>query len=373
MSELPEFHIKRDENGKNYVVFQKTQFWYEERMLSETHLSGILPLAEGSRSEWKYELQGQKSLLLAFERVPMNLSQITQILHQILRTIEDGREFLLREECFLLQPEFIFMSFPDYRIFLCYYPGVQKPFPEQMGKLLEMFLNRVDYREEKAISIVYELYMLLQEPDMSISRIRERLQELSPYGVQPSVTNTEMKEIVRKEKSTEIGETAEPMPQPSVPETTQKKEKRFSLFGVLSKKTQLTGKVSTETILPSPYLAEPKAGFYTQRTRVLKVNPVKSEPVLISVKSGEETTVDKFPFFIGSLPEYSNFVLTSDTVSRFHAKFQKKEGKIYITDLNSTNGTRLNGRLLEAGEEVCLEDGDRICFAEEEFCLQLNH
>ena len=38
-------------------------------------------------------------------------------------------------------------------------------------------MNRVDYREEKAIAMVYALYMQLQEPDMTLERIREKLQE----------------------------------------------------------------------------------------------------------------------------------------------------------------------------------------------------
>jgi hypothetical protein len=51
--------------------------------------------------------------------------------------------------------------------------------------------------------------------------------------------------------------------------------------------------------------------------------------------------------------------LNDDRVSRFHAKIQFDNGDIIITDLDSTNGTRVNGnpvqiRRLRAGDQIAL-------------------
>ena len=56
----------------------------------------------------------------------------------------------------------------------------------------------------------------------------------------------------------------------------------------------------------------------------------------------------------------------NDAVSRIHAGIVCKDGQYYLIDRNSTNGTWLNGRRLEAGEEAQLEPGDRITLADEE-------
>ena len=45
----------------------------------------------------------------------------------------------------------------------------------------------------------------------------------------------------------------------------------------------------------------------------------------------------------------------------------KRNGKLYIVDLNATNGTYVNGEKIPAGKEIPLEVGDRFRLADEEF------
>lgn len=47
-------------------------------------------------------------------------------------------------------------------------------------------------------------------------------------------------------------------------------------------------------------------------------------------------------------------------VSRRHAAITLGEEALYIEDLNSTNGTRINGFELEAGQTYRLRDGDEL-------------
>jgi serine/threonine protein kinase len=49
-------------------------------------------------------------------------------------------------------------------------------------------------------------------------------------------------------------------------------------------------------------------------------------------------------------------------VSRMHARLTCAEGRWYLEDLNSTNGTGVNGQALLPGEPVGLNDGDMIQF-----------
>ena len=57
-------------------------------------------------------------------------------------------------------------------------------------------------------------------------------------------------------------------------------------------------------------------------------------------------------------------VIDLPTVSRVHAKIRKRDEEYYLTDLNSRNGTSVNGRLLRANEEYQLQDEDEVDFAE---------
>ncbi len=47
-------------------------------------------------------------------------------------------------------------------------------------------------------------------------------------------------------------------------------------------------------------------------------------------------------------------------VSRRHARLLREKNAVYLMDLNSTNGTRLNGELLARGVEKRVRDGDEI-------------
>jgi predicted component of type VI protein secretion system len=64
------------------------------------------------------------------------------------------------------------------------------------------------------------------------------------------------------------------------------------------------------------------------------------------------------PVSIGREDE-NDIQLNDDRVSRFHAKLQDDGGKIILTDLDSTNGTRVNGhpiqmRVLQAGDVLSI-------------------
>jgi pSer/pThr/pTyr-binding forkhead associated (FHA) protein len=56
--------------------------------------------------------------------------------------------------------------------------------------------------------------------------------------------------------------------------------------------------------------------------------------------------------------EGNSLRLNDERVSRFHAKVQFDNGEVILTDLDSTNGTRVNGNVVQIRR---LRIGDRIC------------
>ena len=79
---------------------------------------------------------------------------------------------------------------------------------------------------------------------------------------------------------------------------------------------------------------------------------------------GEDILIGYYPFVIGKNKELADYVLSKDTVSRFHLRIDKEEERYLVTDLNSTNGTRVNNYSLEANETVEIKPGDEIYIAE---------
>ena len=70
-----------------------------------------------------------------------------------------------------------------------------------------------------------------------------------------------------------------------------------------------------------------------------------------------------YPFLIGKQESLADFTIPADTVSRLHVRIDQKDGGYTLTDLNSTNGTTVNNRKLEANEMVPLQVGDLVDIA----------
>lgn len=80
--------------------------------------------------------------------------------------------------------------------------------------------------------------------------------------------------------------------------------------------------------------------------------------------SGERALVGRYDHDLGGLnPEVDlSAVPGSDTVSRIHATIEHVGSSYTVTDLNSTNLTRLNGKRLEPDKATPLNDGDTLQF-----------
>ena len=79
---------------------------------------------------------------------------------------------------------------------------------------------------------------------------------------------------------------------------------------------------------------------------------------------GAVIRISYVPFTLGKHPELSDACIDRPTVSRLHARIDRKEGVYILTDLNSTNGTSVNGYPLQANETVSLGNGDSVYLAD---------
>ncbi len=84
----------------------------------------------------------------------------------------------------------------------------------------------------------------------------------------------------------------------------------------------------------------------------------------------EDIILPYYPFVIGKNKNLADYTLQKDTVSRFHLRIDN-EGEIYtVTDLNSTNGTRVNGKALDANGTSVIETGDELYIADVGFVFE---
>src|SRR5690242_5727779 len=103
-----------------------------------------------------------------------------------------------------------------------------------------------------------------------------------------------------------------------------------------------------------------------QETRVTKISKLQEkiatggESCLVEIHGpelGKKFILDEEEFTIGRDVK-NNIVVDLDSVSRRHAKISTRQGKSFVVDLGSTNGTYLNDE--EVLEETPLRSGDYV-------------
>ena len=79
---------------------------------------------------------------------------------------------------------------------------------------------------------------------------------------------------------------------------------------------------------------------------------------------GEYALVGRYDYDMGGIqPEVDlGQMQGADTVSRAHAAIEHVGSSSTVTDLNSTNLTRINGKRLEPDKPTAINDGDTLQF-----------
>ncbi|HET9852593.1 MAG TPA: FhaA domain-containing protein [Candidatus Limnocylindrales bacterium] len=123
------------------------------------------------------------------------------------------------------------------------------------------------------------------------------------------------------------------------------------------------GEVEIDTAVSPP--AEPAGDEALEGgTRVFEVPVVRAPAITLEIRepgrSPRRVPMSGTPIRIGRAPE-CELVLKDNRVSRRHARLAPRNGVLILTDLGSTNGTRVNGHRVT---EVVLGAGDRVQIGE---------
>ena len=146
-------------------------------------------------------------------------------------------------------------------------------------------------------------------------------------------------------------------------------ERPIALQGVLDKNMDLSvAGLNFEEAAPWKDSTDVKYG----ETVFFDVKKQKAEYKLYALdkKNKKHIELTQFPFTIGKMAGCVDCVLADDSISRLHARIEKQDEKIFLTDMNSTNGTYKNGLRMEPSETIEIEPGDEIRFGKLNYCYR---
>lgn len=185
---------KKDLN-RNYLVFSENEEQEMEQdglqMLLQNDIRGVLRLEQRSidnKSQYYYDVTGLQKLSELCRMQKLGKKELTNLLLGIANILEQGTVYFLEGDGFILNPEYIYVKISAFRnmggngvrlkengIQLCYYPGKGEDAGEQLNHLLEYLVNQVDYKDEEAVALIYELYQRSCDVSFHPLELREML------------------------------------------------------------------------------------------------------------------------------------------------------------------------------------------------------
>lgn len=401
--------------GRNYLIFREEialEEGYFLKLVQNSPIEGILPLeirTVDGRKECYCDITGKQSLKTAFDRGSMDKTQLEEILGGIQKIIKRGEEYLLRQEDYVLSAETIFLDFSDFSLYLCYIPGYKKPMEEKWKEFTEYLMNAVDYKKEDTVLFVYSLYKAARQegglPEEFHWQKKEEKKEWQKEPEESPLTRKQIRTSVPEfEERIEEDEQVEVYPQKIYlmaaatifatavaalaglflwrPDAVRAGAYLLILgslciyvLGRLFSRENKESKIERQVeFIPAE---EEQQGWEQDQvfewrsqeddnTTVLAAEAFEKNCFLRAEDKRKYQDIEliEFPFFFGKLRTQVHSSIENPAVSRFHAKIEHLGGEYYLVDLNSTNGTYLNGERLRAHERRKLVALDKVQFAD---------
>ena len=388
--------IPNDENGDKYSF----------KMLDKNKIQGVLSgkeRKEDGKGYWYVNISKKKSLIQEYQEKEMQLEDIIDIFQQLIPILEELRNYLLNESMAVLEPEYIFRDLDDQKLYILILPWNREE--RSLQKLAEFFLEKVNHRDENGVNAAYLFYrqqsqqhfslyhfLPVLEKESILKRQKEnevnqgyemdfrerRLNEQEERIIEKSIIDDfDSEEYAKKDKDKRKGKSAIVILALSL---------LCLIFGLLPlmssmiRMSCLAFSILLFAVFLITIIRESK-----HRKPLLKEE--QKEPIPIQkVDIGTKETIffdsfendeylklqwkergrkkqfilKEFPCTIGKMRDETTLCIADISVSRIHCRFVERDNKVCIMDLNSTNGTFLNGLPLKNGEILEIEKNDEI-------------
>ena len=301
---------------------------------------------------------------------------------------EELPRFYLKCEHLVLQTEQIFLDSSGEKASFCYEPLWQKEPQAALRDLMEQLLPLIDHEDKAAVRLGYGLYEKCQEPNADIwGYVLEQTEGRQFFESGRMMADKEP--VAEQNREPEQGTEAAvriteertcPKKKTTQSQTTERALSRMAETfprHMLEKLPVVSARAWFESVRKKKKDAEETTYlFEPEEEPAESVHPTvflgeaeHAEGRLIYQGTGVEESfvIEGDSFLVGGRNDRADGRLHASGVSRNHARITREEQDYYIEDLNSRNGTYVNGKLLVYKQKCQVKPGDRLRFAREEY------
>lgn len=360
-------------------------------------------------SRYVYEVGSMITLSELFDKKQMTLDEFEEIMEQMIQIFHQAREYFLDERDIVLMADYMFYDEWEKKLMAGYLDGYQGDVAEEISKILECFMDRMNHHDKELVFLIYGLHRISKDSHFTLNSLTEFVQESrqkrkagEKKKKMESVENHQMEipdRIIVEEKRTAQKPLKEEKKKVNYTKVLLFLVAGLAVFAAIVKSGILYRPVSGEMdmvklavvvlllVAGEAYvigkelnLSDPEKEtvtmFRDERTTKLLPDDLDETVVLEQADTPrllvnlipqdwqrQEIKIRKSPFFIGKDTTKAEGIIGEAEISRIHAKIVMEEGSVYMIDQESTNGTYINGAQAVPWERCRLQDGDWIGFS----------
>lgn len=356
----------------------------ELEIFSYNKVPGLLSIetetVDGVFRFW-YEITGRQSLADYLGRRQADMKLICVLFLALEKICNILQDYLLTESGILLQAEYIYLDFEQKRAEFVYLPGWGEDIRGCFRNLMEQILQNLNHDDRQAVAVAYEVYQRTLQDEYSLKEMLAEVvkpfdEECLEDGLKQQA-KADVKAVMRGENGkvkafdTETVRSAQPA------ETNRKVNadamrniflnvRAAALHFLESKIRRKKKQVMSYAVCPEDVVSVPQETMHPTEL-LYSNNEVRGILMYRGADGLSDINIQKKSFLIGKKESEVDGYIDRGCISRVHAKIESDEDEYYLEDMNSTNGTYLNGQPLEYHQRVRLREGDNITFGTVEY------
>lgn len=365
---------------------------YKILMLEQNNIRGLLDFRSeymDNVSYYYYEISSKQSLKEYFNGISMKKEQIKSIVSGIIDLIEILNGYLLNTANIILMAEFIFIDPATTTPYFCYDPDYNNNFNDGLRELFSYFIKAIDHSDKETVEYAYELYCNSMKNNFILKDLVNGSDKVEKLSVpEYSTAEIDIRDDIKEEQPECFSEKNIVKPLLLAAYVIGSVavgvcvDYRITItllilcciFMITVKKIYKSGEENNnhETILSEPAMYTDNQPVNiecvkdVEETVLMNINE-KGLHSITSTEEGEIIELSMFPFVLGKLKEKTDGYINSELISRIHARFVFEKDNIFVEDMNSKNGTFINGIRMSPYNKVAIHNGDKIRFADKEF------
>ncbi len=360
-----EFEIKKEGNEK-YLSIQNVKYEegdYHIQMLLNNQIKGLLPIKIrniNNEKELLYDITAMSSLDNIYGRSHIKKEELVRLLIAIKQLEDTLKEYLLCGDNIKFDLNYVYYKVKQKQYYFCYCPREIEDYALQMKGLFNQVLDYVNYNDREAVSLAYGIQEIASRDDFAVEELLDyalsKKEEVKPIEIKDDEEEFDYEELDDEEKKESFLDKIK-----SIFHKEKKEEEYDEEENIYIEETQNEEDFNFET-----------DNLSDEEATVLLTGNAADYIVLKSSNRNPEIMVvpDKYPFVIGKSKRSCDYRVSSNVVSRVHARINLEMEEFTIEDLNSTNGTFVNEERLKPHEIKQIERGDVIKLADIEFSVE---